>query len=106
MAIRTGSVMYTSPSTLRNMATAVTGPDRLEIMSRSQASSRCWMRASTPWPATAANTTAVSTTATAVTAMSRPCEAMSACSCRPAVPCRLIPGMAHPARTAPGPRCS
>ena len=41
-----------------------------------------------------------------VTAMSRPGEATSWCSgCRTAAG-RLTPGMAHPARTAPGPRCS
>ena len=86
------------------MATAVTGPDRLETMSRSQASSRRWMCASTLPTATAAKSTAVSATVTAVMAMSRPGAATSRCSGRPAAAGRLTPGMPHPARTAPGPR--
>ena len=53
------------------MATAVTGADRPEIMSRSHASSTCWMRARTPWSATRANTTAVSASTAAVSAASR-----------------------------------
>ena len=106
MAIRTGSVMERSPSTLKTLATAVTGAERPETMSRSHESSTRWIWASTPLSATVANTTVVRTSATTVTATSRPGEATSGCSgCRAAAG-RFIPDMAHPARTAPGPRYS
>src|ERR1017187_8831447 len=43
-AIRTGSVTYTSPRTLKTLATAVSGGARPEIISRSHASSSRWTR--------------------------------------------------------------
>ena len=56
---------------MRTLATAVTGAERPEIMSRSQASSTRWMRARAPWSATAANAAAVSASTTRVTTVSR-----------------------------------
>ena len=106
MAIRTGSVTYTSPSRLKNLAITVTGADRPETMSRSHASSTRWMWASMPWSATTANTTAVSASTAAVTAASRPGRPGCASSGRLAAASRLSRDMPHPARTAPGPRCS
>ena len=98
MAIRTGSVMYTSPSRLKNLAIAVTGADRLETMSRSHESSTRWMWASTPLSATAAKTTAVSASTTAVTAMSRPRRGHER-----RAPAGRQPPPAHPGHAAPRP---
>jgi hypothetical protein len=47
-AIRTGSVTYTSPRTLKTLAIAVSSGVRPETISRSHASSSRWMRASPP----------------------------------------------------------
>ena len=103
MAIRTGSVTYTSPSRLKNLAITVTGAARPETISRSHASSTRWMWTSMPWSATAAKATAVSASTAAVTAVSRPGAARMASSGRLAAVSRDMP---RPARTTPGPRWS
>ena len=70
-AARTGSVTYTSPRTLKNLAIAVTGAVRPEIISRSHESSRRWICASTALSAAATNAAAVRAAATAAITASR-----------------------------------
>ena len=105
MTIRTGSVTYSCPRTLKTLAIAVSGTARPEIISRSHASSSRWMLASVPWSPAAAKAQAVSATTTAVTAASRTGATTSAGSARPAArPAQPGHGAPRPHRARPSVR--